>query len=291
MISGLAGRVGIVTGAGKGLGRAFALDLAAAGASVVVNNRSRDGRSPADEVTAEIRAAGGEAEPDHTDVASAGAAEAILDTAVRRYGRIDFLVTSAAITGVEMLHKSTPERFDRVIATNLGGTAHLVAACATRMREARFGRIVLIASTAGLHGEPGGAAYSASKGAIIAFGRTVAAEGERRNVLTNIVLPYAITQLTEHGMAPRLRDRMPPEAVAPLVTALVQPGSELNGQVLISGGGVLRAASAVEWGSVPLPAGPLDPANLAALIATSRSAPPREFRDAQTGFLDLAQDG
>jgi len=290
----LAGRVGIVTGGGKGLGRAFALDLAAAGATVVVNNRSRvldaDGRGPADHVVAEILAAGGQAVAEYSDVAGPGAAQSILDTAIDHYGRIDFLATSAGISGVGMLHKTTPEDFDRVIATNLFGTAHLVARCAARMRPAGFGRIVLIASTAGLHGEPTASAYSASKGGVIAFGRAVAVEGQRRNVLTNVVLPFATTQMTDQGMDQRYRDLMVADAVAPVVTALVDPSSTLNGQVVITGGGGLRVASTVEWDTVALPEGRLTPDGLASLIARSRDGIAREYPDAETAFFDLAAD-
>jgi NAD(P)-dependent dehydrogenase (short-subunit alcohol dehydrogenase family) len=283
----LAGRVGIVTGGGKGLGRAFALDLAAAGASVVVNNRNRQADS-AGRVVAEILAAGGDAVAEYSDVAEPGFAPAALSAALERYGRIDFLVANAAISGVDMLHKTTPERFDQVIATNLGGSAHLVAACAATMRVAQFGRIVLIASTAGLHGEPTASAYSASKGALIAFGRAVAVEGARRNVLTNVVLPYATTQMTEAGMDQRYRDVLTAESVAPVVTALVDPACTLNGQVLVSGGGALRAAGAVEWGTVRLPSARLTPDRLKALVEQSREVSPRDFPDADAAFLDFA---
>lgn len=228
------GRVGIVTGGGKGLGRAFALDLARAGASVVVNNRNRvvddDGLGPADHVVAEIRAANGEAVAEYSDVSDPAAAASMLDLALARHGRIDFLVTSAAVSSPEMFHTTTPERFDAVTRTNIGGTAHIAAACSARMREAGFGRIVLVASTAGLHGEPTASAYTASKGAVIALGRAIAVEGERRGVLTNVVL--------------------------------------------------------VEWGTVALPP-TLTPVAHSELIAESRTAPARDFTDAQTAFADF----
>lgn len=290
----LAGRVGIVTGAGKGLGRAFARDLAAAGAKVVVNNRNRQvdehGRGPADHVVAEIVAAGGEAVADYSDVADAAAPAAMLDTALSRWGRLDFLVANAAISGTGMFHKITPEQFDAVTAINIGGTAHLAMLCSRHLREAGFGRIVLIGSTAGLHGEPTASAYTASKGAVIALGRAIAVEGERRNVLTNMVLPYATTQMTDTGMHADYRDIMTPEAVAPVVTALVDPACTLNGQVVVSAAGALRAAAAVEFGTVRLPAGRLTPSQLGALLERSRSEAPREYPQAVAGFLDLAAE-
>jgi NAD(P)-dependent dehydrogenase (short-subunit alcohol dehydrogenase family) len=289
----LAGQVGIVTGGGKGLGRAFALDLAAAGARVVVNNRNREvdagGRGPADHVVTDITAAGGEAVAEHSDVSDPAAVGSLLRAALDTFGRLDFLVTSAGVSTPEMFHKTSPERFNAVTGINIGGSAHLAAACSKHMRAARSGRIVLVASTAGLHGEPTASAYSASKGAVIALGRAISVEGERRNVFTNVVLPYATTQMTEGGMNQDYREVMTAAAVAPVVTALVDPASTLNGQVLVCGGGGLRAASAVEWGTVRLPGVSLSPAGLAALIAESRSAPPSEFPEADAAFLDFAK--
>jgi NAD(P)-dependent dehydrogenase (short-subunit alcohol dehydrogenase family) len=287
----LAGRVGIVTGAGKGLGRAFALDLAAAGAAVVVNNRNRQvdaqGRGPADHVVAEIVGAGGRAVADHSDVAEPASGRAMVDLALRTFGRLDFLVTSAAVANPEMFHKSTPERFDAVIRTNVGGTAYVAQACSAQLREGGGGHIVLVASTAGLHGEPTASAYSASKGAVIALGRAIAVEGARRGVFTNVLLPYATTQMTDTGMAPQLRDAMDPALTAPVVTALVDPACTLNGQVLVTAGGRLRVASAVEWGTVDLPAGRLSAAALAGLVDSSRTGAPAEFPDAPTAFFDF----
>jgi NAD(P)-dependent dehydrogenase (short-subunit alcohol dehydrogenase family) len=283
----LAGRVGIVTGGGKGLGRAFALDLAAAGASVVVNNRNRTTDS-AEAVVEEIRAASGTAVAEYSDVTDPGAAQAMLDTALNTFGRIDFLITSAAVSSPAMFHKSAPEHFDAVIATNLGGSAHIAALCSKHMREAGFGRIVFVSSTAGLHGEPTASAYTASKGALIALGRAIAVEGERRNVLTNIVLPYATTQMTEAGMPAEHHEAFPPDVVAPVVTALVDPESTLNGQVLVTAGGGLRVASTVEWGTVELPGTAITPGALTELIASSRQGEPREFPEAQQAFQDFA---
>jgi NAD(P)-dependent dehydrogenase (short-subunit alcohol dehydrogenase family) len=258
----------------------------------VVNNRNRvvdaDGRGPADHVVAEIVAAGGEAVAEYSDIADPAAAQALLAAALERFGRLDFVVANAGVANPEMFHKTTPERFEQVIAINLGGTAHLAAACSAHMRTAGFGRIVLVASTAGLHGEPTASAYTASKGAVIALGRAIAVEGERRNVLTNVVLPYATTQMTDTGMNPQYRDLMTAQAVAPVVTALVDAGCSLNGQLLVAGGGALRAAAAVEYGTVALPTDRLTPSGLADLIARSRTAPAREFPEAQTAFVDFA---
>lgn len=290
----LAGRVGIVTGAGKGLGRAFALHLAAAGATVVANNRNREvddaGLGPADHVVAEIRAAGGDAVAEHSDVADPAAARAMFECAMDITGRIDFLVTSAGISTPTMFHKSSTDAFDRVIATNLSGTAHIAMLCAAHMRSNTFGRIVLVSSTAGLHGEPTASAYTASKGAITTLGRAIAVEGGARNVLTNVLMPYATTQMTDTGMNESYREAMTSASVAPVVTALVDPQSTLNGQIVVAAGGAIRAASAVEFGTVELPGRSVSPQELEQLLALSRSATPREYPEAQSAFLDFAAE-
>ena len=289
----LAGQVAIVTGGGKGLGRAFALDLAAAGAAVVVNNRNRvpapDGRSVAEHVVAEIEAAGGRAVADHGDVADPATAEALVAAALDTWGRLDICVTSAAVSSPELFHKTTAENLAGVIAINVTGTALVASAALRVMREGGHGRIVLVASTAGLHGEPTVSAYAASKGAVIALGRTVAVEGARRGVLTNVLLPYATTQMTEAGMDPAFVESMRPELVAPVVTALADPTSTLNGQVIVAAGSGLRVADSVEGGTVRLPHD-LTPASLAELVATSRAGQPHTYAHAQEAFQDFAAD-
>ncbi|EFQ84794.1 oxidoreductase, short chain dehydrogenase/reductase family protein [Aeromicrobium marinum DSM 15272] len=290
----LDGRVAVVTGGGKGLGRAFALHLAELGAAVVVNNRHRvvdaDGLSAADHVAREITDAGGRAVADHGDVADHGTGPALVATALDAFGRLDICVTSAGISSPQMFHRTTAENFEHVMAVNVTGTALVAAAASAHMREAGFGRIVMIASAAGLHGEPTVSAYAASKGAVIALARTVAAEGERRGVLTNVLLPYAHTQMTQEGMDPAHTDAMRSELVAPVVGALVDPACTLNGEVIVAGGTGLRSADAVEHGTVRLPDGPLAPADLAELLATSRSGPDHRYGHAQDAFLDLAAD-
>jgi NAD(P)-dependent dehydrogenase (short-subunit alcohol dehydrogenase family) len=294
-MSALDGQVIVITGGGRGLGRAFALDLAARGARLVVNNRNRivddQGLGPADHVVAEIREAGGEAVAEHGDVADPATAEHIVRLALDTWGRLDGCVTSAAVSAPAMFHKSPAEAFASVIRTNLLGSAQVAAACAGVMRERRHGRIVLVASTAGLHGEPTVSAYAASKGAIIALGRSIAVEGAPRGVFTNVLLPYALTQMTDQGMDPRHRALMEPAAVAPVAAALCDPRCTLNGEVIVAAGGGLRAANSVEWGTVPLSGeGDLAPDGLAELLERSRKGPAHEYVHAQDAFQDLATE-
>ncbi|MET1074978.1 MAG: SDR family NAD(P)-dependent oxidoreductase [Umezawaea sp.] len=293
MSGSLEGRVIVISGGGRGLGRSFALDLAARGARLVINNRNRivddQGLGPADHVVAEIVAAGGQAVAEHGDVTDPQTAQRLVKLALDGWGRIDGCVTSAAISSPAMFHKATPDGFGEVIRTNVLGTSQIASACAAVMREQRHGRIVLVASTAGLHGEPTVSAYAASKGAIIALGKTIAVEGASRGVFANVLLPYALTQMTDTGMNPAYREIMNPDAVAPIVAALCDPRSTLNGQVLVAAAGGLRVATSVEWGTVPLDA-TADPAGLAAAVAASRAGDPHEYLNAQDGFLDFAQE-
>jgi NAD(P)-dependent dehydrogenase (short-subunit alcohol dehydrogenase family) len=187
-----------------------------------------------------------------------------------------------------MFHRQPAGQFDQVLAVNLHGSIRLARAAMAVMRPARYGRVVLVASAGGLHGDVGLSAYAASKGGLLALGRSLAAEGESCGVLTNMLLPYALTQMTDTGMPASARQRMDPDAVAPVLTALASPQCALNGEYIVTGGGRLRRASVVEWGTVELPPGPdLTPAALADLLAASHQGQAREYRVAADAFADL----
>lgn len=291
----LDGQVAIVTGGGKGLGRAFALHLASQGAAVVVNNRNRivdaDGRSAADYVVDEIITAGGRAVANYGDVADAPTADALVKAALDNWGRLDICVTSAAITGAQMFHKLDVDDFTTLIDINVVGTALVASAAMKVMREAGHGRIIMVASTSGVYGFPTVSAYATSKGAVIALGRSIAAEGVGKGVLTNMILPYATTQMTEDGMDAAYADALQPEAVAPIVSALADPSSTINGQVIIAAANGLRVSDPVEYGTVTYDnSGPLTPADLAGLIDKSRAGQPHTYDHAHNAFLDFASE-
>lgn len=290
----LAGRVAVVSGGGKGLGRSFCLALARQGARVVVNNRKRtvdsDGAGTADHVVAEIAAAGGEAIAESSDATDPGSGEAIVAAALERWGRLDICVANAGIGPAAMFHRQSAAAFDQVIDINLTGAVRLARAATPVMRAASYGRIILVASTGGLHGDIGLSAYATSKGGLLAFGRSLAAEGARRGVLTNVLLPYALTQMTDRDMPSEARLRLDPEAVAPVLTALASEECLLNGEYIVTGGGRLRRASPVEWGTVDLPPGPdLSGEQLAGLLADSSKGEAREFRVSIDAFTDLME--
>ena len=131
-----------------------------------------------------------------------------------------------------------------MLEINLQGSVRLARAAMAVMRPAGYGRIILVGSTGGLHGDVGLSAYAASKGGLLASGRSLAAEGAGQGVLTNMLLPYALTQLTDDGMPASARPRMDPDLAAPVLTALASPEC---GEYLVTGGGRLRRASIVEW--------------------------------------------
>jgi NAD(P)-dependent dehydrogenase (short-subunit alcohol dehydrogenase family) len=289
----LAGQVAIVSGGGKGLGRSFSLALARHGAKVVVNNRNRTvdaaGQGPADHVAAEITGSGGEAIADYRDAADPASGEAIVAAALDRWGRLDICVANAGVGPVGMFHQQAAAEFEHVLEINLLGSIRLARAAMVVMRAAGYGRIILVSSTGGLHGDIGLSAYAASKGGLLAFGRSLAAEGVGRGVRTNVLLPYALTQMTARHMPSQARKEMDPDLVAPVLTALASPPCQLNAEYIVTGGGRLRRASVVEWDTVRLPAdgADLSAQELEALLARSGRGAPHEYPGAADGFADL----
>ena len=284
----------IVTGAGTGLGRAYALHLAGLGWRVVVNNRLRVGAdgaplpSSAEAVVAEIRAAGGEAVAQHDDVCAEGAGERMSATALGAWGRLDALVNNAGVDQHMPFHRIGLEDFRRIMAVNFDGTVAVTHPIYRHMRDRGSGRIVVSVSSAGLHGLHGLTAYAASKGALLAFMRSLASEGAARDVHCAAIAPYAATRMTDPHLTDELRATMSADAVAPAVAAMVAPGSRLNGQTWVAGAGWARRASAVEWrAGMPVSA-------IAAAPEVVAQEPPREFADAlaaHADFLACARQG
>jgi NAD(P)-dependent dehydrogenase (short-subunit alcohol dehydrogenase family) len=195
----LTGKVAVVTGAGKGLGRAEAIELATQGAKVVVNDlgAATDGSGgssgPADEVVAEIKKAGGQAVASYASVAEVAGAESIIQTAVDNFGRIDILVNNAGFNRDRMIYNTTDEEWDSVIQVNLSGTFYCTRAACRVMRQQGYGRIINTSSHAGL-GNMGQANYSAAKEGIVGLTRTVARDMGRYGVTCNVIRPVAGTR-------------------------------------------------------------------------------------------------
>ena len=192
----LDGRIALITGASRGIGRATALELAAAGAAIAVNYRSDESGAAA--VVAEIEAAGGRALALRADVAKPDEAAALVARCEDELGEIDALVCNAGITRDNLIARISPEDFDAVIATNLGGAFHVCQAAARRMLRRRRGAIVTMSSIVGIHGNAGQTNYSASKAGLIGLTKSLAKEIGSRGVRVNCIAPgYIATELTD----------------------------------------------------------------------------------------------
>lgn len=238
----LDGQVALVTGAGRGLGRAHAMLLAERGAHVVVNDigAATDGSGaaagPADEVVAEIVAAGGSAQPSTHDITDPDQARAMIDAALSRSGRLDVVVHNAGILRDRTLVKLAPDDVEAVLDVHLKAAFWTLIPAVTQMRQAGYGRIVLTASSSGLFGTFGQSNYAAAKMGLVGLMRVLSAEGERAGILVNTVAPSARTRMTEDLLGP-LADKLDPAHVAPLVTWLCSPACTAGNQIFSAGGG------------------------------------------------------
>ncbi len=246
------GQVAVVTGAGGGLGRSYALELAKRGAKVVVNDlgSASDGsgvgsRGPADQVVEEIKALGGEAVASYDSVATAEGGQAIVDAAIKAFGRVDIVINNAGILRDKTLLKMEPENWDALMDVHLKGAYNVTRPAFVKMRENRYGRIIFTTSAAGLYGNFGQTNYSAAKMGLVGFMNTLKLEGERYNIKVNTVAPIAGTRLTEGVLPPDLFEKLKPEFVTPLVLYLCSKPCEENGMIFNAGMGYYNRAAVV----------------------------------------------
>ncbi len=236
----LDGKVAVVTGAGSGIGRAVALGLARAGARVIVNDYgvTVDGRDPssaaAQGVVKEIEAAGGQAVANAGSVATMAGGQALVDTALTRFGDLHIVVCCAGILRERMIFNMTEEEWDAVIAVHLKGHFTVMRPATAHMREKRRGRIITFTSTAGLEGSPGQPNYSAAKEGIVGLTRSTALAMAKYGVTVNCISPTAETRMTERlADNRRAQAAAPPEAVAPVVAFLASDrAAHITGQVI-----------------------------------------------------------
>ncbi|MEU6752206.1 SDR family oxidoreductase [Spirillospora sp. NPDC046719] len=237
------GRVAVVTGAGHGLGRQHALELAARGAKVVVNDlggdRSGVGASagPAQEVVDEIKKNGGEAVANPDNVATPEGAQAIVQTALDAFGKIDIVVNNAGILRDRSFKNMTVEEFDAVIAVHLRGSFLVSSAAWPHLRENGYGRIVNTSSPAGLFGNFGQANYATAKMGLVGFTKTLAQEGAKYDIKANAIAPVAWTRMTEDLLPADFADKLGVDQVTPLVAFLVHESNQDTGEVYTVGGG------------------------------------------------------
>ena len=270
----LTGQVAIVTGAGNGMGRAYALDLAARGAAVLVNDYGggvlgeQDGSSgPAQAVVDEILALGGRAVANCRAVGTADNARAIARTAIDAFGRIDILVNNAGtgIAGPFTAHSD--EAIERHYATNLIGGHHLMRAVWPHMSGQRYGRILNVSSNGAL-GVGGNATYAAAKAGMLGLTLDAAIEGRPLGILINAVMPTAYSRLIEQIPDPAMvgwfRDNLPATAVASAMAWFLSRDCTVTGRILLTGGGRLSSLIFAETGEVFQPG--LDAGDIPALL-------------------------
>jgi NAD(P)-dependent dehydrogenase (short-subunit alcohol dehydrogenase family) len=245
-------RVAVITGAGRGLGRAYALLLASRGAKIVVNDPggSLQGQgvdtSPAQDVVREIKVAGGDAVACTESVATPEGGSAIIKAALGHYGRIDILIHSAGNVRRGSLKEMTYEDFDAVLDVHLRGAFHVVRAAFPHMCKAGYGRIVLTSSDVGLYGRPRVANYAVSKAGMIGLSNVAALEGAEEGVKCNTIIPAAVTRMAGDQDTSAFPPTMQPEMVAHAVGWLAHESCSITGRNLLSVGGRVARALVAE---------------------------------------------
>ncbi len=235
-------RVAIVTGAGGGLGRAHALELARHGARVLVNDLAgRDDGAGAKAVVEEIRRRGGEALVHLGDVTREDDMEAMAALAVQLWGRVDILVNNAGILRDRTFAKMSLQDFRLVLDVHVMGAANATKAVWERMQAQAYGRIVMTTSSSGLYGNFGQSNYGAAKMALVGLMQTLALEGAKRNVRVNCLAPTAATGMTEGVLPPEALARLTPERVSPGLVALVGEDAPTR-MILLAGAGSFESA-------------------------------------------------
>lgn len=249
---GVQDRVIVVTGAGGGLGREYALTLAGEGAQVVVNDLggARDGSGAgsamADGVVDEIKAAGGRAVANYDSVATEEGAANIVKTALDEFGAIHGVVSNAGILRDGTFHKMTYDNWNAVQQVHLYGGYNITRAAWPHFREQGYGRIVVATSTSGLFGNFGQANYGAAKLGLVGLINTLALEGAKYNIHANAIAPIAATRMTADIASEAVLDQLPPTFVSPVVGYLCTEESADNGSVFVVGGGKVQRVALFE---------------------------------------------
>ncbi|NML44973.1 SDR family NAD(P)-dependent oxidoreductase [Ramlibacter sp. G-1-2-2] len=269
------GRVAIVTGAGGGLGRQHALELARRGARVLVNDLggALDGSgasvSAAQAVVDEIRAAGGEALANGASVTDFAAVQAMVQQALDAWGRVDVLVSNAGILRDKSFAKMDIADFRLVLDVHLMGAVHCCKALWPVMTQQKYGRIVLTTSSSGLYGNFGQANYGAAKMALVGLMQTLSIEGQKHDIRVNCLAPTAATRMTEDLFPPDMLQAFGPEAVVPAMLVLAAEDAPTR-LTLCAGAGGFEAAHVTLTPGVHIGIGPEAPERLHAHLADVR---------------------
>ena len=264
-------QVAIVTGGGTGLGRSHALQLAARGARVVVNDLggSRDGsgssKAVAQQVVDEITASGGEAIANGADITKESQVSAMVQEALDKWGRVDVLVNNAGILRDKSFAKMSLEEWRLVVDVHLNGSAYCCHAVWPAMRQQGYGRIIVTSSSSGVYGNFGQANYGAAKYGVVGLMNVLAIEGRKYNIHVNSLVPTAATRMTEDVMTESMLEQLKPEYVSPAVLFLASADAP-NGEILMAGAGNYTVAKLIEAEGIKLPEGQRTPENVAAIF-------------------------
>lgn len=256
-------RVAVITGAGRGLGRSYAELLASLGARVVVNDAGGTLRGDtfetdvATEVVQAIKDGGGDAVACTESVATPEGGRAIIDTALKTYGRIDILIHNAGIVRYGSLTELSYDDFEAVLDVHLRGAFHVVRAAFPAMSAAGYGRIVLTSSIGGIYGNRAVANYAVSKMGVIGLSNVIALEGAASNVKSNVIVPSALTRMAE-GLDTSAYPDMKPELVAPTVGYLAHESCALTGEIMVAIAGRVGRVYITETAGVYQPAWTVD---------------------------------
>lgn len=237
---GFEGKTAVITGAGRGLGRIYAIELAKLGAKVVINDFTPPGSnepSPADEVVKEIIKTGGYAVANYSNVATEEGGAEIIKTAMTEFGSLDILINNAGIISDKSFLKMDTESWERVLDVHLSGAYNVTKPAFAIMKEKGFGRIVFTSSAAALFGNFGQTNYCSAKMGLIGFMNSLRLESEKYNIHVNAVAPLAKSQMTENLLPPEILDKMQPELVAPLVIFLCSDRINESGGIYNAGFG------------------------------------------------------
>lgn len=246
------GRVVIITGASGGIGRQYALDFAARGAKIVVNDlgTSVDGhgasRSAAAQLAQEIQAAGGEAVANADDIAQYDGAQALAQTALAAFGRIDVLINNAGITRSNLLADMPLEDFHAVLAVHLFGSFNCTRAVWPTLQRHGYGRVLMTTSQSGLYGMETHANYSSAKAALVGLGHALSLEGRPHGINVNIICPMAATRMNEEFVTPEMKPRMQPSSVSAMALWLCSETCGETDQIIEAGIGYFARAQMIE---------------------------------------------
>ena len=243
-----------ITGAGKGLGAAYAKYLACNGMNVLVNNRiHKNQKSSAEQIVEEIRNMGGNASANHSSIEDPNSGKEILEQCLDEFGSFDYLINNAGVAEGKTFHQTTLQDFNEIISINFTGAVNVSHACFQHMYENDFGSILFTTSGAGLFGQHGMPGYSSSKAGLIGLAHSLHLEAKTKNLNINVLSPFAFTNMTKNFLSTSQKQQFTTDKVTPIVKFLLE-SQRISGNIFIAGGGQFKIAKMIENAGIDLSA-------------------------------------